>query len=303
MVIGREMTLTGRSLEYQTTLNSLVRYIKLIYLEIFSPYMALILVIVHVGDIKKSSDDCVNFFYNNTATELKKSSSTVFIIPGDNDWIECDNTTHGIALWENSFVTFHKNWENITTDLPIVSTQSMHPENFSFIHKDVIFIGINLINNVSDEISWNEMAKNDVKWLVQSVFEYSNSKAVVIFTHLPPKRKYSAFFAPLNKLASISGLPFLLIHGNGHRWIKDKPFTSNNILRVQVSRGKNEDPVRVSVDTRVNETMASSDGPFSFFRRFAPTTSPTQSSSYQPSTSLTLAPIWSTVFGLGYRGR
>ena len=152
MVIGREMTLTGRSLEYQTTLNSLVRYIKLIYLEIFSPYMALILVIVHVGDIKKSSDDCVNFFYNNTATELKKSSSTVFIIPGDNDWIECDNTTHGIALWENSFVTFHKNWENITTDLPIVSTQSMHPENFSFIHKDVIFIGINLINNVSDEI-------------------------------------------------------------------------------------------------------------------------------------------------------
>ena len=252
---------------------------------------------MHVGDIKRSSEECVSFFYNNTATELKKASSTVFIIPGDNDWIACDNITSGVGLWKQSFHEFHKNWGNRTMFASDIKLQPSSPENFSFIHKGVIFIGINLINDFSNATYWDEMAVNDVEWLVKNVLDQKNATAVVIFTHVPPKKKYSAFFAPLNKLAAVSELPFLLVHGNGHKWIKDRPFTSTNILRVQVARGKLEDPLEVSIKTRVNKTSESKDEPFSFIRRFAPTVSPTQLPTYHPSGSLTFAPIWSVLLG------
>lgn len=45
------------------------------------------------------------------------------------------------------------------------------------------------------------------------------------------------FFAPFNDDAVKFAKPILLLHGDGHRWIHDRPFAAGSILRVQVDQG------------------------------------------------------------------
>jgi hypothetical protein len=54
--------------------------------------------------------------------------------------------------------------------------------------------------------------------------------------------------------------PVLYLHGDGHRWIKDRPFGAENILRVQVDQGGIAPPLKVTVTTDTDE-------PFEFDRR------------------------------------
>jgi len=38
------------------------------------------------------------------------------------------------------------------------------------------------------------------------------------------------------------------MHGDHHRWVKDRPFDAKNILRVMLDPGATSDPVRVRID-------------------------------------------------------
>ena len=70
---------------------------------------------------------------------------------------------------------------------------------------------------------------------------------MVLFGHAHPNDKHDDFFDPFLEEATRFEKPILYLHGDGHKWIKDRPFDAENILRVQVDQGGIAPPLKVVV--------------------------------------------------------
>ena len=84
--------------------------------------------------------------------------------------------------------------------------------------------------------------------------------SMVVFGHARPAAIHNDFFDPFVEEAKRFSKPILYLHGDGHRWIHDRPFAAQNILRVQIDQGGIAPPVKVSVTDHQTE-------PFVFDRR------------------------------------
>lgn len=215
--------------------------------------------VVHVGDIKKGAPPCLPEIYKMVAGILRKSTHPVFIIPGDNEWNDCKNHEEAWELWETHFMRFDENWPN---DFGIVR-QNNRPENFSFLLNGILFIGINLVNGkVHDFEEWESRIEDDRQWLeTQFRLHSKETNSAVLFAHANPgERKGDKFeykknaFRPLIEYLDKDTdadfpKPILLIHGDGHKWIKDHPFptSGDRITRIQVTQGGKEAPVKIEV--------------------------------------------------------
>ena len=203
----------------------------------------------HVGDIKSGGAPCNESVYKKVSGFLKKLEVPVFIVPGDNEWNDCDNPSQAWAFWEKYFLKFDKNWKLKYK----VEYQSEQPENFSFKIKDILFTGINLVGGrVHDQDVWNEKMQNDVLWIKRQ-FQSKEIKAAVIFAQANPNEKHELFMKQFRNEAKIFNKPILFIHGDGHRWLYDNPWLEENVIRVQVDQGKIADPLQVSIiiDTQI----------------------------------------------------
>ena len=154
---------------------------------------------------------------------------------------------------------FDENWPN---DFGIVR-QNNRPENFSFLLNGVLFIGINLVNGkVHDFEEWESRIGDDRQWLETQFRLHSKEiNSAVLFAHANPgERKGDKFeykknaFRPLIEYLDKDTdadfpKPILLIHGDGHKWIKDHPFptSGDRITRIQVTQGGKEAPVKIEV--------------------------------------------------------
>jgi len=200
-------------------------------------------IMFHVGDIKSGGDPCSESVYKKVSGFLKKLDVPVFIVPGDNEWNDCDNPSQAWTYWEKYFLKFDKNWKLKYN----VEYQSEQPENFAFRIKGISFIGINLVGGrVHDQDVWNEKMQHDALW-IKKQFQSKEIKAAVIFAQANPNEKHELFMKQFRTAANTFAKPILFIHGDGHRWICDKSWLEQNIIRVQVDQGKIADPLQVTV--------------------------------------------------------
>lgn len=214
--------------------------------------------IVHLGDIKDGTTPCDEAVYIKVSGMLRKSKHRVFIVPGDNEWNDCKEPAPSWDYWAKYFMKFDRHWENGL----VVSRQQARQENFAFFHKGVLFIGINLVGGtVHDAREWKTRHQQDLAWIASQLVKHGEmSRCMVLFGHAQPALKHADFFGPFGDVATTYGKPILYLHGDGHRWIKDQPFTAKNILRVQVDQGGIASPVKVVVGADAAE-------PFTFGRR------------------------------------
>jgi hypothetical protein len=213
--------------------------------------------VIHVGDIKDGSTPCNEAVYQKVAGMLRKSKARVFVIPGDNEWNDCVNPTSAWAFWHKHLFQFDRHWKNGQA----VQRQAALPENFAFLRNGVLFVGINLVGGrVHDAEEWKKRHALDASWAMAQMKRHGpDVKAMVLFGHASPALSHSDFFARFVPAAAEFTKPILYLHGDGHIWIKDRPFEAKNILRVQVDRGGIASPVQV----RVTE----GEEPFLFDRR------------------------------------
>ena len=183
--------------------------------------------VVHLGDIKTRLTLCSDIWYQQVADILRKSPKRLFIIPGDNEWNDCFNPQEAWTIWTRYFLHFDKQWDS----QPDVVRDDRHPENFSFISTGVLFVGLNLVGgNVLDPIEWALKDRDNIQWIeTQLHIKKHPISHLVIFGHALPSRKHRTFFIMLNRLAQSFENPILYIHGDGHNWIIDYPFTAKNI--------------------------------------------------------------------------
>lgn len=214
--------------------------------------------VVHVGDIKRGSVPCDESVYNKVFAMLAQSKAPVFIIPGDNEWNDCGDPEQAWHLWEKYFQRFDRRWMH---RLPVYR-QLEREENFSFVTGGVLFIGLNLVGGrVHDSEEWQTRHAQDLEWTRRNLSVFGDDvSSLVIFGHANPNQKHQDYFEPFQEDAQRFGKPVLYLHGDGHRWIHDRPFSADNILRVQVDQGGIAPPLKVTVTPAVEE-------PFHFDRR------------------------------------
>ena len=202
--------------------------------------------VIHVGDIKRGKAvPCEAPVYAKVAGMLAASAKPVFIIPGDNEWNDCVDPDLGWKNWSQHFMRFDERWPQQLR----VFRQLEREENFAFVRGGVLFVGINLVGGrVHDAEEWKHRMADDLVWVRRNLEQSGNDvQAVVVFGHALPARKHDAFFNGFVEDAKKFAKPVLYLHGDGHRWIHDRPFEAKNILRVQVDQGAIAPPVTVSV--------------------------------------------------------
>lgn len=206
--------------------------------------------VVHLGDIKPGSKPCDEAVYKRVSGMLKEFSKPVYIIPGDNEYNDCDDPLEAFGFWKKHFLHFHERWN---PKWP-TSYQTDQTENFMWVQNDVLFVGLNIVGGrVHDPDEWNQRLASNAEWLGQLVDENS-PKAVVIFGHANMNNhpeKFEIFVDEFLSLANRYKKPILYLQGDGHVWIDDRPWRQQNIRRIQVDAGANI--LKVTIDTSLDD--------------------------------------------------
>jgi len=162
-----------------------------------------------------------------------------FIVPGDNEYNDCPDADEAFTYWNKYFLHFHENWK-IPYD---ISYQNVRKENFTWLTESVLFIGLNLLGGrIHDASEWKTRLIQNSEWVSELIDQNKDkANAIVVFGHANvtdfSPEKYKLFTDVFRKKAEEFGKPVLYLHGDGHIWIKDKPWPEKNILRVQVDAG------------------------------------------------------------------
>ena len=196
---------------------------------------------VHVGDIKSGSGSCTQAIYSDIANILKSSVAPVYIIPGDNETSDCSNPTQALAWWYQYYTNFEQNF----CGAPYTEHQSGTPENFAFTLDGVLYVGIHLVGGGGASTS---IQQKDADWVeYHFTTKKSQVRAAVIFSQAGPGSGRNTFFDAFEQSAGAFGKPVLFLHGDGHSWIQDNPFSLSNTMRIEVEQGGSEDPVEITV--------------------------------------------------------
>ena len=197
-----------------------------------------------LGDIKSPVKPCLESDYVQMADILKDLEVPVFMVPGDNEWVDCADLDQAWSWWEASFLNFEENFCNP----PKADHQGNRPENVAFVVEDVLFVGLNIVHAPEGyEEEFQILLQQDLEWVTKQFQEQGpDAKAAVVFSHAGPSSTRRPFFDPFQQVAADFGKPILYIHADGHKWIMDQPFRQKNILRVQVDRG-DVPPVEVTI--------------------------------------------------------
>jgi len=217
--------------------------------------------LIHVGDLRGSDNTtllCKLEEYEATAAILRKSPVPVFIVVGDNEWNDCTNPDEGLGFWRQTFQRFdRKHWVHNFQ----VKQQPGRPENFSFVHKGTLYIGLNIVGlPVLSVDEWNMRLSSQLMWTQQLIREYevtlTRSKTqgrIVLIAHANPSRAHNRFFEPLHAFVSEklrNSIPIMYVNGDKHEWSYDPLFMGqSSMLRIMLTGGSKEPPLKVVVDS------------------------------------------------------
>eukprot|EP00594_Rhizosolenia_setigera_P014505 CAMPEP_0178979180 /NCGR_PEP_ID=MMETSP0789-20121207/25672_1 /TAXON_ID=3005 /ORGANISM="Rhizosolenia setigera, Strain CCMP 1694" /LENGTH=560 /DNA_ID=CAMNT_0020669203 /DNA_START=77 /DNA_END=1759 /DNA_ORIENTATION=+ len=230
--------------------------------------------IVHVGDMTRASyTQCRRSDYETVDSILQQSSIPVFIVLGDNDYMDCPNPYFALTRWKLHFTQYHMKYDwapNSVNGIKFLSTveyQSRRSENMVFFHKGILFLFLHIVGEPLQGLgSWPEAEfearhSDNLSFTKSNLSKYrrdENLRGVVIFGHAKPRRSlHSDFFDPLlqyvNNVPQFRFIPFLYLHGDGHDYEESYDFNTrsgirlSNFKRIQVEQGANEGPLRVHV--------------------------------------------------------
>jgi hypothetical protein len=201
--------------------------------------------LVHVGDMVGSNEPCFEARYDAVAAILTGLAVPAYIVPGDNEWNDCSDPDQGWSWWMEHLYAL----ETAYCGTPATQRQTVRPENFAFVSKGVLFVGINLVGStVLDTAAWNLRMQQDADWISQQLQANASAiRSAVVFAHAGSATSRRTFFDLFIPIAAAFAKPLLYVHGDGHSWRWDLPFSgAQNVRRMEVERGTTP-PVQLTV--------------------------------------------------------
>lgn len=247
--------------------------------------------VVHVGDIKSGSDRCDRVLYENRAAWFGQSRHPFVVLPGDNDWTDCNRASNGnydpLGRLELFRRTFHDGAFGARLAPLEVTRQSSqaefseYAENLRWAIGEVMFVALHVVgsrNNFEQPAEFHRRQHANETWLRES-FQWArerSARAAVVMMHAntmlemaatDPRRKgYVAITSTLFEAAQTFDRPVLLIHGDTHRYRFDQPLrarslpgTLRQISRLEVHGSPTPAWTEVIVDTGQPEVFSVAD--------------------------------------------
>lgn len=237
--------------------------------------------VVHVGDIKSGTSVCSDELLRDRRDLLDASPAPLVYTPGDNEWTDCHRSSAGaydpLERLGRLRTLFFDSDESLGQRKLRLVRQSDDPrfrsyrENARWTAGDVIFVTLNVPgsnNNLGRSGSMGaehaERMRANFAWLDQAVMLAREPavRGLVIFTQADPgfgsgtgrNDGYAAFRAALRALAADFHKPILFVHGDGHRFLVDRPLRDprtraplGNFTRVEVFGSPTVGWVRIDV--------------------------------------------------------
>lgn len=157
----------------------------------------------------------------------------------------------GWHLWHNIFGYFEDQWNHNFN----VIRQENRGENFAFVHKNTLFIGLNIVGGkVHSQAEWHTRLTDNANWMISLLKTHTGGEVntVILFGHANPTVNHDDFFFPIRQYMNESlprSVKVLYLNGDGHAW-KYEPafFEQENFLRIQLTGGTTEPPLKMVVD-------------------------------------------------------
>ena len=212
--------------------------------------------LIHLGDVHAAATSmCTYSSYQDAADLLKESPIPTLVLPGDNDWNNCPRPTSAFAYWSENLNRFEENYKNEEhEDMPSVTRQIGRDENFAFLHKGVLFLGLNLVDGkVQSEREWTIRHQENVQWVEEQINLYQRKeyRAVVLMGHAGATSKVGDFFWPVIDDFKILNKPVLYVHAsNGDGILKYRPFDElEDFTALRLEKGSLSSPFQITVTT------------------------------------------------------
>ena len=237
--------------------------------------------VVHVGDIKSGHSDCSDAVYADRHRLLDTSPHPLVLIPGDNDWTDCDRRMAGRFVPEERLAHLREVFFTVPESLghprmPVerqtTDASGCCPENSRWWRDGVLFLALHVVGS-ADNRGHEEQPKAEfvgrraatLDWLAQgfALARGHPARAIVVFIHAdagidrPARggRVYGDFFAALQHDTETFGLPVLFVHGDSHRFVLDQPWWNPatqtgvaNLTRLETFGSPTVGWVRIEVD-------------------------------------------------------
>ena len=132
--------------------------------------------LIHLGNWNAANPEiCRPRAYRRTAAHFENSTVPVLFVPGRNEWNFCPDPDASQTLWRTSFVGSEHNYEHEFE----VKRQSIREENFSFVHKNALIIGLNMVGGKDNDRA--ERLQDNIQWVTESLSEHWETIDSVIF--------------------------------------------------------------------------------------------------------------------------
>ena len=210
---------------------------------------------VHLGNIQDSAVTlCSQESYVDASMVLKRSPVPVLTLPGPHDWNNCPDPTVTLKDWN----FYLGKMENHFPQNLGIERQLGHDQNFAFVRKQVLFLGLHLISGrVNDRDEWSVRHAKTVEWVERQIsLHKAKVRALVIMGNARPSHQQQDVFGEILDDIDAFRKPVLYLHANDGttEGVEHyRPFRgASNLIAVQIERGGLAPPTSVAVGTGDN---------------------------------------------------
>jgi hypothetical protein len=228
---------------------------------------------IHVGDFKDGLADCSDDEYTRQWQYFQRFHSALVYTPGDNDWIDCqrrgDDPLERLATLRRRFFASAQSLGQhpiaLQRQAELMPAHSAYVENQRWQYRGVVFASFHTVgpdNGASaTRAAWRDewLAREaaNAAWISAAFAQATQleARALVLATQAEtlkyddPIRLRGGLVTPgfatsvsktLLPLAEAARFPVLLIHGDWHNFVTDRPFSNaqrrsiRNLWRLQV---------------------------------------------------------------------
>jgi hypothetical protein len=169
--------------------------------------------------------------------------------------LDCPNPNQAYNFWQEYFVDFEsQHWSEPA--LWDISRQDKYPENFAYIYKRVLVLGINLVGGVvHDNKEWEQRHNADLDWIDYNYYEHNGQfDTLVILAHADPEiQANEKFFETFYEVVEFdyTETQVIFIHRNLgiDTWGLEPSYNRIDNLFMVVVEGSIWPPMLVSIDT------------------------------------------------------
>jgi endonuclease/exonuclease/phosphatase family metal-dependent hydrolase len=247
--------------------------------------------VMHLGDIKNGSSTCTTERFRSLRALYDTFRDPFVYTPGDNEWTDCHRPAQGGYLPLERLDVLRRVFfprPGVTTGgrPQRVLTQAAdrrhreYVENVRWTESKVTFAAVHVVGSANDLEPWFGAAETseqrserlgefdrrlaaDLDWLDETfaAAEADGSRGVVIGMQADTIAGTRTGFAAINErveqLASRFSRPVLLLQGDTHSYVVDRPFpTAPNLTRVVVEGETAGEWLRLTVDPRSREVFS-----------------------------------------------